>query len=74
MGTASRRTSMKKLTLWMLSLVILSGNVLQSSGYLASLQMNLKTGVELIVLSSAGGNGALNPNNLALKSLDLLSK
>ncbi len=41
------------------------------AGYLASLEMNRKTGMAVIVL--ANSTGALSPVNLALQSLDILS-
>ena len=42
------------------------------AGYGAALYMNRKTGVGVIVLTN--GLGAVNPNGIALRSLDLLSK
>jgi CubicO group peptidase (beta-lactamase class C family) len=44
------------------------------SGYQAALYMNRSAGVGVILLSNAIGNGALSTDDLALRSLDLLSK
>lgn len=44
------------------------------SGFSAALYMNRAAGVAVVMLSSAGGNGAVNVDELALRALDVLSK
>lgn len=44
------------------------------SGFSAALYMNREAGVAVVVLSSAIGNGAVNVDELALRTLDALSK
>jgi hypothetical protein len=44
------------------------------SGFSAALYMNRAAGVAVVVLGSAGGNGAVNVDELALRALDVLSK
>jgi CubicO group peptidase (beta-lactamase class C family) len=53
---------------------IVKGHGGEVSGYSAALYLNRDAKVAVIVLSSAGGNGSVNVDALALRALDILSK
>jgi len=53
---------------------IVKGHGGEVSGYSAALYLNRDAKVAVIVLSSAGGNGSVNVDALALRALEILSK